>query len=392
MVSVIIPMYNGEKYVREAMDSVLSQSYSDFEIIAIDDCGYDGTMRIIEEYAEKDMRIRIIRNDSNKGIAYSRNRAMAEARGEYIALLDDDDVMCQDRLMLQVNYLEQNPEIGCVGGNAIWIDENNIEVRGMENVITEPNQIKMFLLLRNIFNNGEMMFRRSIAERYGLQFGENCYGMEDFYFWIHFSKVAKITNLKELVLKKRHFSLNETAKMQTEYAAERRQKYHELQLLSLELSGFQLDDRMRETLLHFFGEEQQIPQDYEKIGDVYYLLDELIKQADRCAPEVVEYMQDWFLDIMESWYHSTWKWNSRRWACLERGEYYDRLVESEKWHNEHEKVMEKVIREKDSALEWHVQHEQDMENYIREKDDALEWHVQHEQDMEDYIHELEQRS
>lgn len=350
IVSIIIPIYNAEKYIRETMDSILSQNYSDYEILAIDDRGTDGTMKIVEDYAAKDSRIRILRNETNRGIAYSRNRALKEAEGEYIALLDDDDIMCPNRLRLQVEFLNQHPDIGGVGGNAIWIDENGNEIRDTIDVITDPDQVKMFLLLRNIFNNGEMMVRRSIVEEHHLQFGENCYGMEDYYFWIHFSKVAKLTNLKETVLKKRQFSQNETSKMRSEYAESRLRKYHELQFMSLELSGFKLDEDMKKTISLYFGEDHTIPAEYKKIEHIFSLLDELIEQAKKCEPAVVEYMQRWFLDIMEAWHRSSWKWNAKRWGDAKRGEYIDDLINAQNWHVQHEKDMEEWIQELERRL------------------------------------------
>ena len=88
MVSVIMPVYNGEKYIRKALESILNQTFQDFELIIIDDCGNDSSMIIVNEY--KDSRIRVFHNNVNKGIAFSRNRAIQESKGKYIAIMDDD--------------------------------------------------------------------------------------------------------------------------------------------------------------------------------------------------------------------------------------------------------------------------------------------------------------
>ena len=114
-VTVIMPLYNAKKYVREAMDCILNQTFKDFEFLIIDDCPTDGTLDIVNQI--QDNRIRIIHNGKNQGIAYSRNRGLAEAKGEYIALMDDDDLTPLDRLEREVSFLDDYPEIGVIGGN-----------------------------------------------------------------------------------------------------------------------------------------------------------------------------------------------------------------------------------------------------------------------------------
>ena len=120
-VSVIMPIYNAEKYISFAIDSILEQSFEDFELIMIDDCGEDGSIDIAKRY--DDPRITILKNDGNQGIAYSRNRGMDSAKGEYIALMDDDDVAPNNRFELEVNYLDKHPEIDVIGGGELWINE-----------------------------------------------------------------------------------------------------------------------------------------------------------------------------------------------------------------------------------------------------------------------------
>lgn len=111
-VSVITTAYNGTAYLRETIDSVLSQSLGDFEYILIDDCSTDGTVALIESY--NDPRIVLVRNQPNLGISESRNLGFRTARGTYIATLDQDDVCDPRRLELQVRHLEQNPDIAVV--------------------------------------------------------------------------------------------------------------------------------------------------------------------------------------------------------------------------------------------------------------------------------------
>jgi glycosyltransferase involved in cell wall biosynthesis len=120
-VSVVMPAYNAERFVREALDSVLNQSFSDFELIIVDDCSKDGTWQILTEYAAADPRVVLVHNEQNLGEAGARNSGLQVARGEYIAAMDADDVLLPDRLMLQVNYLDAHPEVGVLAGQAIRI-------------------------------------------------------------------------------------------------------------------------------------------------------------------------------------------------------------------------------------------------------------------------------
>lgn len=119
-VSIIIPVYNGERYVSEAIDSVLNQTYKDFEIIVIDDGSKDDTLNILRMYGEK------IRWESqeNKGQASAINEGIKMAKGKYIAYLDADDVCLPERLKIQVKYLDEHPDVGLVYADFYQTDEN----------------------------------------------------------------------------------------------------------------------------------------------------------------------------------------------------------------------------------------------------------------------------
>ncbi len=110
-----MPVYNGEKFIAEAIESILQQTFSDFEFIIVDDGSTDGTAAIIQEYAERDPRIRFLQHPENQGEAAARNTGMAHATGKYITGMDSDDVSLPQRLEKQVAFLEAQPDIGAVG-------------------------------------------------------------------------------------------------------------------------------------------------------------------------------------------------------------------------------------------------------------------------------------
>lgn len=299
-VSVLIPLYKAEKYIAETIESVLAQSYTDYEVIIVDDCGMDGALEIAESYQKKDDRIHIFRNERNYGIAYTRNRGLDMCTGEYIALLDHDDVMVSDRLEKQVVFLDANPTIGAVGGNAQWIDGEGAIVREMIEVERDPLEVKMFLHFRNIFNNSEMTFRKAIADKNNIRYCDDCYGMEDFRFWIEFSKVSKMTNIPDMVLKKRCLSDNETSKSKQNFFKERQEKFYELQKYSLEKSGFIISDQDEFVLRKYMGEEHTQCRRYNEI--IYYLsplFDDLLEQAKELQLDCHDNMENWFHDLIE---------------------------------------------------------------------------------------------
>ena len=108
LVSIITPLYNSEKYIAETIEFVLAQTYSNWEMIIVDDCSKDNGVEIVEKYREKDKRIKLYQNEINKGVSYTRNRAIDIAQGKYIAFLDSDDLWKKEKLEKQINFMEQN--------------------------------------------------------------------------------------------------------------------------------------------------------------------------------------------------------------------------------------------------------------------------------------------
>ncbi len=122
-VSVLMPAYNAEKYIGEAVESILNQTFTDFELIIIDDCSTDKTWEIIQEYAEKDKRIVSVKNERNIGISWTRNKLITLSKCKYTVWQDADDISLHYRIEHQYNFMEQNPEVGISGGYLQYFDE-----------------------------------------------------------------------------------------------------------------------------------------------------------------------------------------------------------------------------------------------------------------------------
>lgn len=156
-VSVIMSVYNNQDSVSEAIDSILGQTFDDFEFIIINDGSTDATEKAILRYQEKDNRIVII-NQENKGLTRSLNIGIENAKGEYIARQDADDVSLPQRLKEQVDFLDKNKEIGFAGSSFEMIDEDGRFVDFVY-IKNEPEKIKLRLKDRNIFCHGTIVFR-----------------------------------------------------------------------------------------------------------------------------------------------------------------------------------------------------------------------------------------
>lgn len=124
VVSVITPVYNAEKYIAETIESILGQTFDDFEFIVIDDQSTDKTRMVVEKYAKQDSRIKLYRNKKNLGIAGNRNRGVSLARGKYIVWQDADDISLPTRLEKQFTFMESNPDVAICGSSLQFFDES----------------------------------------------------------------------------------------------------------------------------------------------------------------------------------------------------------------------------------------------------------------------------
>ena len=194
MIDIIIPCYNAEKYIEEAISSVMKQDEKEFNIICVDDCSTDRTYEILLELEKKYNQITVLKNENNKGIAATRNRAIAQSSSEYIAFFDNDDIMPPYRLKICKEYLEANPDVGVVAGNYLIFDESGSKKIVQKSKLYTAAQVRSELPFVNIIPNGTTLIRRSILEKNNISFQES-YGIEDYLFYSEISKVADINVL-----------------------------------------------------------------------------------------------------------------------------------------------------------------------------------------------------
>lgn len=198
-VSVILPVYNGKRFIRQAVKSVFDQTFDNFELIVIDDGSTDKTFQTLSVF--KDKRIRIIRNDQNLGVAKSLNIGMNVARGEYIARCDGDDINLKNRFKTQVKFLDNHQDYALVGSNVRLIDEKGKAI-GMQKYPQTDQKIRKEIFIKNPVSHPSVMLRRNIIKKIG-GYREFFNGAEDYDLWFRLLHLGKLYNLSGYLVKRR---------------------------------------------------------------------------------------------------------------------------------------------------------------------------------------------
>jgi len=196
-ISVILPVFNAQSYLRESIDSILSQSFQDFELIIINDGSTDQSLSIMKSYT--DPRIRII-HQANAGLPISLNRGIAIAQGQYLARQDADDISLPERFSKQVAYLDANPQCALLGTWAQILVENALTERSLSHPHLNGD-IQLKLPFFNCFVHSSVMIRKSILKNSGVYPEDpEKFPPEDYDLWLRIARNAEVANLPEMLL------------------------------------------------------------------------------------------------------------------------------------------------------------------------------------------------
>lgn len=209
LITVITPAFNAEKFLRKTIESILNQTFKNFEYIILDDCSNDGTLELIKKYAKCDRRIVVVSNKNNLGIAGNRNKGISLAKGRYIVWQDADDISVKNRLKKQYEFMENHPEVGICGGYLQFFDENG--KKGIRKYATNDA-----LLRKNIFRFSPVaqpaaIIRRSCvleAGKYDMRWPP----AEDIDMSFRIGSKHKFANLPEVMIKYREHGNSATFK------------------------------------------------------------------------------------------------------------------------------------------------------------------------------------
>ncbi len=195
-VSVVVPTYNAGRYIAEAVTSILSQDFSDFELLLVDDGSTDDTATVVQPFAA-DPRVRLLRNERNMGLIATLHRAYAECRAQFIARMDADDICDPARLGRQVAFLRDHSEVGIVGGAIRFF--GNVAPNVFQ-FPTDHEAIRPAMLFYCPLAHPALMFRRELVEQGLIRYDDNFRHAEDYHLWSHLLLRVTSANLPEVVL------------------------------------------------------------------------------------------------------------------------------------------------------------------------------------------------
>ncbi|MBO5441446.1 MAG: glycosyltransferase [Alphaproteobacteria bacterium] len=229
-VSVLMPVYKTpEKYLREAIESILKQTYTDFEFLILDDCPEDNREEVISSY--QDSRIKYFKNEKNLGISASRNKLIALAQGKYLAVFDHDDISLPERLEKEVAYLNAHPDVGVVSSNM-----KTLIKKRQTNHPTDNKAIKIALMNGCCVIHTAAMIRKSVLLNNNIRYEEQFSPAEDYMLMIRLVGKTMFHNLPDVLVYYRDFAGNtshlQSAKMEDKDAMIKCIAYKEYPYLS----------------------------------------------------------------------------------------------------------------------------------------------------------------
>jgi glycosyltransferase involved in cell wall biosynthesis len=219
--SVLMPVYNAERYVAEAVESILNQTFEDFEFLIIDDGSTDRSLKILQRYAARDARIQLT-SRPNQGFVKTMNELLLKARGELLARMDADDVAMPDRFARQVEFLQQHPNVVCVGGAQDWIDAAGRFLLHHPEAEHDAEIQHLALIGHTPINHPSALIRRSPMLQIG-GYDESMYPSEDLDVWLKLGEIGALANLHETVLQYRQHDRSISEVKQSEQTQKRRE-------------------------------------------------------------------------------------------------------------------------------------------------------------------------
>jgi glycosyltransferase involved in cell wall biosynthesis len=255
-VSVFMPVYNAEHYLNESIDSILNQSYTDYEFVIVNDGSTDRSAEVIKAYT--DPRIRFIENQQNMGLIASLNIGLETCTGEYIVRMDQDDFSLPHRIEKQVRFMDENPEYGLIG---CWFEDfgENIESKVVR-YSSDDTHIRIRHLYQTHIAHPTAVLRKSVIDKFNLRFDASFVHGEDYAFWVQMSAYCKLSNYPEMLVRKRDHPRNITnqfaSTMQATCAKVKQKQFHQMGL-DLNTDDVNLYTRFADSEWNFDSDEMK---------------------------------------------------------------------------------------------------------------------------------------
>src|SRR5574337_643394 len=297
-VTVLIPVYNRERYVATAIESILAQSFIDFELLLIDDGSTDGSVEILRSYTT-DSRVRLVCNEQNLGIPRTRNRGIDLARGEHIAMLDSDDWAYPRLLEKQVAFLDRHKDFEVVGAWATEMDENGRSLGRVKRRFVSSGELQSRLLFRCSLCNSSIMARKAILQDYGYR--EQYAVCEDFDLFVRVAKNSKLGNLPETLVRRRTHAGN-LGREKAEVMKAKNQEIASAQLIELGVT-FTATDLERHFVLSHMTRLQFTPdREYLEWADAW------LQKLQKVNHRVLRYPAQAFARLVgQLWVTACWR-------------------------------------------------------------------------------------
>jgi glycosyltransferase involved in cell wall biosynthesis len=236
--SVVMSVHNGEPFLTEAIDSVLAQDFRDFELIMIDDASTDNSSAVIEAY--HDQRVHIVHHTQRRGVAASFNHGIAHATGQYVAVMNADDVALPSRFSKQLAFLQTHPQVGCVGVEYACIDAAGQMMRQSLqpedfNKVQSMYLLRWRLLWRPALIHPGWMLRRTILDAHDLRYNETLVAAEDYDLLCHIAEVSELGIVPEILLHYRQHTDSVSSQQR------QRQRYEHLAITRRQLERLEGD-------------------------------------------------------------------------------------------------------------------------------------------------------
>jgi glycosyltransferase involved in cell wall biosynthesis len=277
---VLLSVHNGERFLREAIDCILAQTFRDFELVIVDDASSDATPAILGEYEKTDARVRVIRSAENLRLAAALNHGLEHCRAELIARADADDVSLPHRLQMQWEYMRDHPQVGLISSHYQRMDENGRDGMVAE-LPTDSARMKFMLLWMTPICHGSAMYRKSVVLGVG-GYDKSFWTAQDYELWSRVAPGTELGNVPQVLLRYRTHSASTTAsrgRKGTEFGHSVSRRVMS-QYLGRELSQ-ELASRLKSLIAAFD------PLNESEYGPALGLMRELVAVADAREPEDV---------------------------------------------------------------------------------------------------------
>lgn len=291
LVTVLIPMYNCEKYIKDSLNSIINQTYSNLEILIIDDGSTDRSVEIVKSYS--DSRIRLIESKENRGIPFTRNLGLNNTRGKYVAMMDADDISLLNRIEKQVDFMESNQNIDVLG--------TYYEVFGQGVSKKTPGEfksamdIKIGLLFFNQIANPTTIIRVETLKKNDLSYNLDYFVAQDYDMWVQISKIGNLFVLPEVLLKYRVGHMNITKKTKKGKVSARKEVINSIHKDILSFYQFNLSNDELIIYNDFFNDNDQGDINQNSVTSIEKVLIKLID----LNKETQTFNENNFIEVMK---------------------------------------------------------------------------------------------